>query len=306
MSLIILPVPSAQSNYGFNNALTYKRIIGVQAANETMSEIFPSNLIQSSCIILEPVEFQQLSDDQPTKGSFLGTNLSMATNLKARIQSDFDMSSDQLCILGGDHSIAIGTGAGLSTLVDMSKVGLIWVDAHGDFNTPETSLSKCITGYPCGVNSGIGLPEFTDLFNGNFVTKIVQIGIRDIDQIEQKNLNLQKVKTYSVLDIEEIGMKTVIAQTLEYLSECEYIWLSMDIDSLDSVYFQPGETDVPVVGGLTPRELLYITSKIQKSNKLKVFELVQLNDLSKTTNLVTLSSRLVELGFGLGQFRYNR
>ena len=304
MANIILPVPSSQSVYGLNEAQTYKRILNVQAANDTMSSLFPSNLLTTNCKILSPVSFESYPDSEPSKGSFLASNLSVMQNLKARIERDFNFQNDKLCIIGGDHSISIGTGAGLSGLSDMSKIGMIYIDAHSDFNTPQTSLSKCITGYPCAVNSGLGLTEFTDLFNGNFIEKVVQIGIRDVDELEINNLKEKNVKVYSALDIEEFGLNQVLKNALDYLKNYDYIWLSMDIDSLDSVYFQKGETDVPVSGGLTPRELLYIVNTVEKTKKLKVYELTQLNDVGYNTPLVSLSSRLIELSFGLGSYRY--
>jgi arginase len=304
MANIILPVPSSQSIYGLNEAITYKRILNVQAANDTMSEYFPSNLLVSNCQILEPICFKQYPDSEPEKGSFLASNLSVMRNLKERIKNDFNFQDDKLCIIGGDHSISIGTGAGLSELTDMSKIGMIYIDAHSDFNTPQTSLSKCITGYPCAVNAGLGLPEFTNLFNGNFIQKIVQIGIRDVDELEINNLEIKNVKVYSVLDVEELGMKQILKNSLEHLKDCDYIWLSMDIDSLDSVYFKKDETDVPVSAGLTPRELLYIVNTVWNSGKLKIYELTQLNDVGYNTPLVSLSSRLIELSFGLGLYRY--
>jgi arginase len=302
----ILPIPFAQSLFGTSCDKTYKRILNVNGANDNSNNYFPSELISDNCTILDPVQFTLYPDDQSDKASFLKSNLSMATNSKIRIEKDFDIIADQICVIGGDHSIAIGTGAGLSTKVDMSKVGLIWVDAHGDFNTSESSKSKSVTGYPCAINSGIGLKEFTELYNGNFIHKIVQIGIRDVEQSEQINLQKQNVKSYSTLEVEKLGIKTVIQETLLYLESCDYIWLSIDFDSLDAVYFQESETDEPVFGGLTPRELLLITSQVQESSKLKIFELVQLNDVGKQTSLVVLASRLIELSFGLGKFRYNK
>lgn len=301
----ILPVPFAESLYGTTSANIYKQILNIQGANPNCSSHVASNLIRENCTILSPLEYQSFPDNRPEKGSFFESNLSMAKNLSARIVKDFDINSDRICLIGGDHSISIGTGAGLSKITDMSRIGLIWVDAHGDFNTDQTSLSKSITGYPCAINTGLGLEDFTNLFNNNFVQKVVQIGIRDIDVLEKQNLVEKKVKTYSTIQIEDLGMSQVMWQALDYLSDCDYIWLSMDVDSLDSVYFLAGETDEPTFGGLTPRELIYITSKVQKTNKLKVFEFTQLNDVGANTNLLVLASRLIEASFGLGGYRYN-
>ncbi|MGL4881790.1 MAG: arginase family protein [Waterburya sp.] len=88
------------------------------------------------------------------------------------------------------------------------------------------------------------------------------------------------------------------------LKNCKYLWLSIDIDCLDSVYFEPGETDVPCPGGLSPRELLYIVNRINNSGKLKVIELTQVNDLNLATPITVLSSRILEIALDIGQFRY--
>jgi len=300
----ILPVPFAQSVYGNSSSNVYQRILYINGANPNHSKYFPSNLITNNCEILSPVSYEIQSENEADKKSFLGSNLSMARNLAQRIETEFNFREDTLCLIGGDHSIAIGTGAGLSKLTNLSKIGLIWIDAHGDFNTPETSLSKSITGYPCAINTGLGLSEFTDLYDGNFVQKVVQIGLRDVDELESENLKKQNVKTFSCIEVEEFGLANILKETLNYLSDCDYLWLSIDFDSLDPVYFTDGETDVPALAGLTPRELIFITSKIQETKKLKVFEIVQLNDVGKNTDLTILASRLIELGFGLAKHRY--
>lgn len=305
MANIILPIPFAESLYGTASATAYQQILAVKGTNENYTNYFPTNLIQDYCQILEPVKYISLPDDEIEKGSYFKSCLSMAKNSASRISTEIDFKNDQLCLIGGDHSISIGTGAGLSKLTNLSKIGLIWIDAHGDFNTPKTSMSKSITGYPCAINTGLGLPEFTELFEGNFIRKVVQIGLRDVDELEHQNLVKQNIKTYSALDIEDLGISKIMTQTLEYLKDCDYLWLSVDIDSLDSVYFETGETDEPTFAGMTPRELMYITQKTEATGKLKIFEIVQLNNIDKSTNLVVLANRLIETSFGLGKYRYN-
>ncbi len=133
---------------------------------------------------------------------------------------------------------------------------------------------------------------------------MVHIGVRDIDEMELNNLSPINTEMFSILDVVESGIKQVIDRTLQSLSHCRYLWLSIDIDCLDSVYFQSGETDVPCPGGLTPRELLYLVSRIRQSGKLLVTELTQVNDLECVTPITVLSSRILEMALGLGQFRY--
>jgi arginase len=305
MKKIIIPVPFAYSTYGQNPADTYKNILGVQAANSKMSEFFPSNLLTKNCQITDPISFQHLPDTKPHLGQFIDSAADMQQNLAGVLSQNFS-TQNQYLIIGGDHTVSIGTGLGLSKNLNMEEIGLIWVDAHGDCNTPETSLSKCITGYPVAVNCGLGANELVNPYNNNHIKNVVYIGIRDIDQLEQKNLQKIQATTYSVLEIEQYGISTILQKTLEKLKHCKYIWLSIDIDSLDSSYFLPDQTDVPVPGGLTPRELLYITNHIQASGKLLITEITQLNNVGPVNPLTVLCSRIAELSLGLGSFRYNK
>ena len=300
---IIIPVPFALSTYGINPADTYKEILGVKMANPIQSEVYSSNQFQQNCLIKPAIKFDTLPDTMPDIGGFIESAHTMQVNLSQTISSDFD-SSNQYFIIGGDHTISVGTGLGLSKHLDMTKVGLIWVDAHGDCNTPETSQSKCITGYPVAVNTGLGPSILTDPFASNFIQHVAYIGIRDLDMKEAENIKKIGASIYSAIDIESIGIAQVVKQAMDSMKGCTHIWLSIDIDSLDSSYFEPGETDVPVSGGLNPRELLYITSTVQNSGKLLVTELTQLNNLGHFSPLVALGSRIGELALGLGGFRY--
>jgi arginase len=302
---MILPVPFAVSEYGTTASASYKRILGVSAANETMSDKFPSNLFDRDAIILDPVEFDILTDQHLESGVGVTTLVNLQEKLSDRVTEVWN-SCETLLVLGGDHSISCGTGLGISRMIDMSKVALIYVDAHGDCNTPETSLSKCITGYPVAVNCGLGADVLTEPFQNNFLTKVCYVGLRDIDELEIENLHKINAEVYSILDVVELGITKILEKVLESVKNYEYIWLSIDIDSLDAVYFMNDETDVPVPGGLTPRELLYITHKVQETGRLKITEITQVNDVNQNTEIVVLASRIGELALGLGKFRYYR
>jgi arginase len=306
----ILPNPFSLSPYGQDDGQIWKKIINNNGANSGADTFFPSNLLQTHTTILPQIKWQNFPDTQSHIGSFLDSCLDMQGQAQKIIHNLSNQDPNfQLLIIGGDHSISIGTGAGLSKFCDMKKVGLLWIDAHGDFNTDSTSLSKSITGYPCAVNCGLGHSSLLQAFNDNFITKCVQIGIRDIDNDENKNLqskiSTNELLTFSNLDIEDLGINTIMKQALNHLQDCDYLWLSIDIDSLDSIYVDQKQTDVPVIGGLTPRELLYITYQAQMTNKLKVTELVQINNTA-SNSLVVLASRISELSLGLGSFRYGK
>lgn len=300
---MILPVPFAVSDYGHSATTSFQRILSVNAANETMDDKFPSNLLTRETTILSPVEFKICDDKHLESGVGVTSLVDLQQNLARRITEVWN-ESETLLILGGDHSISCGTGVGIAQNIDMSKVALIYVDAHADCNTPETSLSKCITGYPVAVNFGLGAECLTEPFNKNFLTKVCYIGLRDIDELEGQNLKKINAEVFSILDVMELGINKVVENVLESVKDYEYIWLSIDIDSLDAIYFQKEETDVPVTGGLTPRELLYIAHKVQATGRVRVAEITQVNDIGHNTDIVVLASRLAELCLGLGGFRY--
>ena len=299
----IIPVPFALGIYGNTASTSYQKILNLRGANSNSEAHCPSNLLQQYCQIHSPVKYTIFPNDVPHLGHYLKSLHSLQINLAEKIARLFP-ALDSLAILGGDHSISVGTGLGLSRCIDLQQVGLIWIDAHGDSHTPQTSPSKSLTGCPVAINSGLASNLLTEPFAGNFISNIVQIGLRDIDELEIANIQQLNTKVFSILDVVELGIDKVVDRTLKSLKNCRYLWLSIDIDSLDSIYFQPGETDVPCPGGMSPRELLYIVNRIRNSGKLLVTELTQVNDLGYTTPITTLSSRILELALGIGGFRY--
>ncbi len=303
MSKIIIPAPFAMSTYGQNPADSYKNILNVRMANPIQSEVYSSNQFHEFCEIRNPITYSALPDDMQNEGMFIRSAADMQANLAVELSKNFSPKNEYL-IIGGDHTISIGTGLGLSQNIDLSDVGLIYIDAHGDCNTPQTSASKCITGYPVAVCCGYGSEILVAPFHKNTLKHVAYIGIRDIDKEEANILKTIKAHTYSILDVEDLGMRQCIDSAIEYLDGCKYIWLSIDIDSLDPIYLKPGETDVPVTAGLTPRELLYITHRVKQTGKLLVTELTQLNNLHHLSDATILTSRIGELALGLGGFRY--
>jgi arginase len=306
----ILPNPFNLGPYGNDDGQAYKKIIHLNGANPNADNFFPSNQLLDNCVVLESIKIPKLNHFEYEGSNIESKELEIASQMIQEVKKSLSKEIEngefeQLFVIGGDHTVAMGTGAYLSEIIDMSKVGLVWIDAHGDFNTPQTSSSKSLTGYPCAVNLGLGSDVLLQHFKSNFIQKCVQIGVRDIDELESKNLKQKEVKTYSNLDVEDLGMKTIMDQTLDYLKDCEYLWLSLDIDALDSTYIW-GKTDVPVVGGLTPREMLYITSRCYQNKNLKVTELVQINNVEDNFTTLALANRLIELSFGLGGFRNNQ
>jgi arginase len=303
MSIYTIPVPFALAPYGIHAGDTYRYIINTTGASANAGDHIPSALLQEQTTVLDPVKYELHDNDQVQVGHYLASAQSMQTHLAEQVASHWSEDA-QFLIVGGDHTISIGTGAGLSQVTDVSKIGLVWVDAHTDSNTPETSGSKSITGYPVAVVNGLGPDELTKPFNNNFVHKTAFIGIRDVDEPEKGNVQKMDHLMFGPQDIELSGLRSILDQVNTFMSDCDYIWLSIDVDCLDPIYFEPGEVDLPVAGGMTPREVLAIAYYFRNQGKLKITEFVQLNDLGKETVLTSWGSRVLETAAGLGDFRY--
>ena len=142
-------------------------------------------------------------------------------------------------VLGGDHSIAAGSIGGVAAHFRKEKkqIGCIWLDAHSDMNTPESSPSGNVHGMPLAGIMGYGVPELHDLFN--FKPKIepqnvVLVGVRDLDAYEKKFIKKLGVRAFTMRDIDERGMREVMADALKYaMDDTDGIAVSLDMDFVD-------------------------------------------------------------------------
>jgi arginase len=195
-------------------------------------------------------------------------------------------------VLGGDHSIAMGTLAGVAK--HYKNLGVIWYDAHADMNTPETSPSGNIHGMPLAASMGLGHSALTHIggYRGKVKPEhIVLIGVRDIDKGEQQLIEAKNIKMYTANDVKRLGMEVVIAETLRYLSErCDGIHLSFDVDGIDPLEF-PG-VGTPVMNGISYKESLQAVRLLSASNNLVSAEFVEVNpllDRDDTTSRLTVN-----------------
>ena len=184
--------------------------------------------------------------------------------------------------IGGDHSIAIGTVGGVS---HESPIGLLWIDAHGDFNTPETSPSGNIHGMPLSILTGEGDDILVNI--GRAGAKIdpenvVLIGIRDLDEKEKQRLNDSDITVFTMRDIDEQGISAVLNKALMKFVHLKKIHVSLDMDALDSVEV-PG-VGTPVAGGLTYREAHLLMEIVSDTGKLGSMDLVELNPILDNKN----------------------
>lgn len=182
-------------------------------------------------------------------------------------------------VLGGDHSIAIGTLAGAAR--HYTNLGVIWYDAHTDINTPETTPSGNIHGMPLAVAMGFGHPALTGIGGSCHKVKpenIVFMGVRDIDPGEKALIEKYKIKTYTAADIKRRGIKQVIAETISYLrARCDGVHLSFDFDGIDPAD-APG-VGTPVKAGISLADSLVAVRMFAGSGIIASAEFVELNPI---------------------------
>jgi arginase len=179
--------------------------------------------------------------------------------------------------LGGDHSIAIGTVGGVT---HDEPAGLIWVDAHGDFNTPVTSPSGNIHGMSLAALTGDGLPELVNVGRKGPKIKpedVVVIGVRQLDPVEKQRLRDSGITVFTMRDIDEEGINIVARKALAHLNHLPRLHVSLDIDSLDPKE-APG-VGTPVNGGLTLREAHLLMEILADSERLCALDIVEINPI---------------------------
>lgn len=186
-------------------------------------------------------------------------------------------------VLGGDHSIAIGTIAGAAS--HFQRLGVIWLDAHGDVNTKETSPSGNIHGMPLAISLGYGDQGLTSIYGTSAKVRpedVVLIATRELDPGEKMFLKKHRIKVFTMHEIDLLGMPEVMKQTVDYLKHCDGVHLSFDLDSLDPDE-APG-VGTPVNGGLTYRESLIAVELLHRENIITSAEFVEVNPILDERN----------------------
>jgi arginase len=191
-------------------------------------------------------------------------------------------------VLGGDHSIAMGTIAGVSRhhRERGQKVGLIWFDAHGDMNTAETSPSGNIHGMPLAVALGIGEPSLTGLAGEAPMVdgaRAAVVGLRDVDLAERAKIKASGIGAFTMRDIDERGMRAVMEEAIKRAtSGTAGVHVSFDLDGVDPD-LAPG-VGTPSPGGLSYREAHLAMEMLADTGKVLSAELVEVNPILDRQN----------------------
>jgi arginase len=206
-------------------------------------------------------------------------------------------------VLGGDHSVAVGTVSGVARHFRQQgrTIGLIWLDAHADMNTPGSSPSGNVHGMPLAAILGRGAPELVDLFG--FHPKVSPahtaiVGLRDVDRLERDNVRDSGVHAYTMRDIDERGLRTVMEEAIRAASVgTDGFHLSLDMDFVDPKD-APG-VGTPVRGGATYREAHLAMEMICDSGKMVSMEVVEVNPVIDEVNRTAdLAVELIMSGMG--------
>jgi arginase len=185
-------------------------------------------------------------------------------------------------VLGGDHSISIGSVSGLSA---RGRTGLIWIDAHADFNTPETSPSGNIHGMPLAALVGLGDPQLTGIAGPAPKVRagdVVLIGVRSVDPGERELLRRAGVVVYTMKEGDKMGIPTIAANAVAQMQGLERVHVSFDADVLDPTV-APG-VGTPVAGGLSYREAHLLMELLADAGIVTGLDLVEVNPILDERN----------------------
>jgi arginase len=245
------------------------------------------------------------AEEQPygeKKARYLDEIAQTCKGLAERVRKTLEEDMFPL-VLGGDHSIAVGTVAGAAAHFNKTgkRIGVIWLDAHGDMNTPDSSPSGNVHGMPLASIMGYGPPELVDLAGVKPMVEprnVALVGIRELDSKERRFAKESGVHVFTMRDIDERGMREVMAEAIRFAGDdTAGIAVSLDMDFVDPSD-APG-VGTPVRGGATYREAHLALEMIADSRTMASFELVEINpviDLHNTTALLGVELVLSGLG----------
>jgi arginase len=271
--IIGVPMDLGASRRGTDMGPSAMRIAGLGATIRDMGY----TLEREEDIAVSAMETGSVED---TKARFKPQILSVCTKLAHRVKEIMD-DSDFPLVIGGDHSIAMGTVSGAATHFRErgEEMGLIWFDAHGDMNIPGVSPSGNIHGMPLAHLLGRGDPELAGIMGYSpklNPEKVVLIGIRDIDAGERKIIHESGIHVFTMRDIDELGMATVARKAMEIVTNgTAGFHMSFDVDGCDPSVIPGSGTLVP--GGVRFREAHLLLEYCADTQQMTSMEVVELN-----------------------------
>jgi arginase len=249
-----------------------------------------------------PVEQAEAAPEGHPRAKYLPQIAATCARIAQQV-SDALTKGHMPLVLGGDHSVAVGTVSGVSRFYRArgEKIGIIWLDAHADMNTPESSPSGNVHGMPLACLVGIGPVELTEM--SGFAPKIdpanaVIVGLRDVDSVEKPHVRESGVRAFTMRDLDERGLRAVMEDAIRAACEGTVgFHLSLDMDFVDPKD-APG-VGTPVRGGATYREAHLAMEMICDSRRMLSMEVVEVNPVIDEVNRTAdLAVELVMSGLG--------
>lgn len=275
VTIIGFPMDLGSGRRGVDMGPSALRIAGLENKLEQLGY----KVEDTGDIDIEIMERQKLHNP---KLRYLDEILKTTTVLAARVEKVLEQNKFPLC-LGGDHSMALGTIAGISSYCQKNNLtlGVIWIDAHADMNTEDTTPSGNIHGMPLAASLGLGNSELVNLYG--FAPKLKAencaiIAARSIDPLERLNIKKLNPSIYTMSDVDKLGIHRIISRVLKQFKEkVDHIHISFDVDSIDP-NFAPG-VGTPVPGGLNYREAHLLMESIAECGCMSSLEVAEVNPI---------------------------
>jgi len=278
--LIGFPIDLGADRRGVDMGPSALRIADIDRRLETLGY----DVIDEGDIPIRNIEVSEVHDPRL---KYLPEIAEMSAVLAARVKSALD-DGDFPVVLGGDHSMSIGSLAGIGAhCAERGKtLGVIWIDAHADMNTAETTPSGNIHGMPLAVAMGYGHPTLTSLMmDGPKLdpTNVAIIGLRSIDTGERDLIRETGVAAYTMFDVDRLGIYHIASRVLEDMARrVDHLHISFDCDGVDPSV-APG-VGTPVPGGLSFRETHLFMEMISEVEAFASFEVAEVNPILDVRN----------------------
>jgi arginase len=293
--LLGVPMDLGSGRRGVDMGPSAIRIAGVAARLAELGH----KVVDDGDVVIKNMEELKVGNE---RARYLGEIARASAILARKVDRIMELGHFPL-VLGGDHSIAVGTLSGISAHAGRQgkKVGLIWIDAHGDINTPETSPSGNIHGMPLAALLGFGAGELTSIGGDSpkvDPANVALVGIRSLDSGEKKRLKETGVQVHTMSDIDRHGVHRVMKKALARVTDgTDYVHVSFDLDAVDPSV-APG-VGTPVKGGLDYREAHLIMEVIADAGVMTSLEMVEVNPILDQGNAsAVFAVELVQSAFG--------
>lgn len=295
VSIFEMPLDFGASRHGSDMGPSAIRLAGIREKIESLGHTINNYLTP---IAINPQEYENAGNPH---AKYLEPISKACLTLADEVYQTAAAGGFPL-VLGGDHSIALGSLAGMGRLAKEArkKLGVLYVDAHGDFNTDTTSPSGNIHGECLAASCGYGLKSLTDLYYEGVKVEpknVCFVGTRDLDSGERALMKQAGVTVFSMSDIERHGFPAILKKIIVFFkSHADIVHVSFDMDVLDPM-FAPG-TGIPLPAGLTNREALLLMEEMADTGLVRSAEIVEVNPVLDVRNqtavlAVSLAARLL-------------